>query len=229
MVLVENLLGQHEVALDLALPAPRQAQQPVEIVAHHRCLRRHRAHGLELLELAIGLVARFLAELGRLDALFEFRELVRTLLAVAQFALDRLHLLVEVVLALRLFHLALDARADALFDLQHADLAFHQPHDLLEPFGHRKRREQVFLLVDLDHEVACNGVGQPRGVLDLPDGSHHFGRNLLVELDIVAELGLRRTGQGLNLGRTCLGLVKHRCLGLEVVRGLQIGFDVWRG
>jgi hypothetical protein len=47
-------------------------------------------------------------------------------LAVAELLLDRLHLLVEIVLALGLLHLPLDARADALFHLQNRDFAFHQ-------------------------------------------------------------------------------------------------------
>jgi hypothetical protein len=72
------------------------------------------------------LVARFLGELGLLDALFELASLVAAVLAVAELLLDRLHLLVQVVLALRLLHLALDARADALLDLQDRDLAFHE-------------------------------------------------------------------------------------------------------
>ena len=54
---------------------------------------------------------------------------------VAQLLLDRLHLLVEIVLALRLLHLALDARADALLDLEHGDFALHQPEHLFQPLG----------------------------------------------------------------------------------------------
>ncbi len=63
---------------------------------------------------------------------FQFGHLVAAVLAVAEFLLDRLHLLVEVIFALGLFHLALDARADALFDLQDGNLAFHEAERLFK-------------------------------------------------------------------------------------------------
>ena len=59
--------------------------------------------------------------------------LVAAVLALAELLLDRLHLLVEVVFALGLLHLALDARADALFHLEHGDLGFHEAHRLFKP------------------------------------------------------------------------------------------------
>jgi hypothetical protein len=42
VVAVENLLRELEVLLDLGLLAPRDREQPVEIVAHHRGLGGHR-------------------------------------------------------------------------------------------------------------------------------------------------------------------------------------------
>ena len=89
-----------------------------------------------------GLLAGFLRELGLLDLVFELGELVAAFL-VAELLLDRLHLLVEIVLALRLLHLALDARADALLDLQHGDFALHQAEHLLEPLGDGRRFEDA--------------------------------------------------------------------------------------
>ena len=85
------------------------------------------AHLAQLLQLGLRLLAGLLGELGLLDALLELGSLVAAVLAVAELLLDRLHLLVEIVLALRLLHLALDARADALLDLQDGDLASIKP------------------------------------------------------------------------------------------------------
>ena len=62
---------------------------------------------------------------ARLDPLLHLLE-VGALLALAELLLDRLHLLVQVVLALALLHLALDAAADALLDLQDVDLGLEQ-------------------------------------------------------------------------------------------------------
>jgi hypothetical protein len=44
MVLVRARLARLDILLDLLLLAPRQREQPVEIVAHDRRLRRHRRH-----------------------------------------------------------------------------------------------------------------------------------------------------------------------------------------
>ena len=214
---IEHRLRLVEVLLDLALDAPRDRQQPVEVVAHDGGFRRHRAHLLELLQLGQRLVAGFLRELGVLDLLFELGDVV-ALVRVAELLLDRLHLLVQIVLALRLLHLALDARTDLALDLQHGDLALHERVDALQPLGDRRGLEDLLLVGDLDREVRGDGVGELRVVLDLRDVAEHLRRDLLVELHIALELRHRRTGERLDLllGADALGHLLH--LGLEVVR-----------
>ena len=51
VVVVEHVLGDGEILLDLRLLAPRNAEHPVEIVAHDRRLGRHRRHLAQLLHL----------------------------------------------------------------------------------------------------------------------------------------------------------------------------------
>src|SRR4051795_10905366 len=63
VIVIEDLLGQLQVLLDLALLVPRDRQQPVEIVAHNSGFRRHRRHLAQLLELVGCLFARLLREL----------------------------------------------------------------------------------------------------------------------------------------------------------------------
>ena len=75
--------------------------------------------------------ARFLGHVRSLDALFHLVQ-IGALFEVAEFLLDRLDLLVEVVLALALLHLLLDAPADALLDLEDVELGFHQCEQMLE-------------------------------------------------------------------------------------------------
>ena len=152
VVLLEDLLGLHHVdRLGLGL-APRDRQQPVEVVAHDRGFRRHRAHVAQLLQLALGLGPGFLGQLGLLDALLELDQLVAAVVLLAQLALDRLHLFVQVVLALGLLHLALHAGADLLLDLQHADLALHQGVDLLQALHD---------VEDLQQLLACRRSSPP--------------------------------------------------------------------
>src|SRR5690606_41395659 len=49
-----STLSLHD-ALPISALLPRHAQQPVEVVAHHRGLGRHRRHLLELVELVASL------------------------------------------------------------------------------------------------------------------------------------------------------------------------------
>ena len=149
MVLVQNALGLHQIDRLVLGLAPRDRQQPVEVVAHHRGFGRHRAHVAQLLQLRIGLGPRFLGQLGLLDALFELHQLVALIVLLAQLALDRLHLFVEIILALGLLHLALHARADLLLDLQDGDFALHQAVDLLQPLGDVEQLQELLLVGDL--------------------------------------------------------------------------------
>ena len=177
-----------DVVVHLGLLLPRALHQPVDVVAHDRRFGRHRRHQLQLVQLGHRLVARFLRHAGLLDALLELRELVRRVLDLAQFLLDRLHLLVEVVLALALLHLLLDAAADALLDLQHVHLAFDQREDVLEALAHVLDLENLLLGVELERHVRRDVVGEPAGLLDAGQRGQHLRRHLAVELHVLLEL-----------------------------------------
>ena len=138
-----------DVLADLGPLLPGQRQHPVQIVAHDRGLGRHRAHRAQLLQLGPGLVAGLLGELGLLDPRLELGGLVLAVLELAQLLLDRLHLLVQVVLALGLLHLPLDAGADALLDLEDRDLALHEAVEPLQALGQAAGLEQLLLVGDL--------------------------------------------------------------------------------
>ena len=223
---VEHLLRLDDVVADLGALLPGDGEHPVEVVAHHRRLGAHRRHAAELLEFLQRLLARFLRQLGGLDPRLELGGFVLAVLALAEFLLDRLELLVQVVLALRLLHLPLHAVADALLHLQHADLALHMGEDTLEPRGDGGRLQQLLLLGDLEAEVGGDGVGELRGLLDLVDRDEHLGRDLLVELDVLLELGDDRARQRLRLARFGGGFLDGFGEGLEVVRGLLEGHDL---
>ena len=144
-----------------------------------------------------------LRETRLLDALLHLGDLVATVLGLAKLLLDRLHLLVEIVLALRLLHLTLHAVADLLLDLQHADLAFHQAEDALEPLADRVELEQLLLLGDLERQVGGDRVGELGRLLDLVDRDDDLGRHLLVQLHVVLELRDHGARGRLQLG--CVG------------------------
>src|SRR5438309_1002609 len=82
-----------------------------------------------------------------------FIDLVAFFVLAAQFLLNRLHFLVEVVLLLRLLHLLLDARLDAAIDLELVDLDFENAGDAIEALDRRDDLEQVLLFVHADEQV----------------------------------------------------------------------------
>ena len=195
---IEDLHRGGEILADLALLLPGQREQRVDEVAHDGGFGRHRRHELQLLELGERLRLGLLRHLGRLDLLFHLVE-IGVLVALAQFLLDRLDLLVQVVLALALLHLALDAAANALFDLQNVDFAFEQSQQVLEAFRDGAHLENFLLLLELQRKMRGNGVGEPAAVVDARHRRQNLGRDLLVELDVLVELGEQRAAHRLDL------------------------------
>ncbi len=201
MVLVENPLRFGNVLLELRLLAPRKRKQNVEIVARDRRLRGHRRHRLQFLQFGIGARAGFLRQPGLANFLGKLLELVAAFVAfVAKLALDRLQLLVEVIFALRLLHLPLDAAADLLLDLENAELALHEGEDHFEAARGVELAEQSLLVGNLDRQVGGNRVGEDRRVLDLGELDSGLGRKPLVELGVIFELVDDRAHQRLRLG-----------------------------
>jgi hypothetical protein len=225
MVRIEHGLGVVDVLAHLGALLPRNRQDPVEIVAHDRRFRGHRAHAPQLLQLGDAFLARFLGELGFLDPLFQLRQLVASILALAQLLLDRLQLFVQVVLALGLLHLALDAIADALFHLQNADLSFHEGIDLLKALTYRAALEKLLLFGDLEGEVRGDGVGELASVVDLIYRNQHLRGNLLVELYVLFELRDGGARQGIEFAVISLGIRHDLGIGLEEVLGLFVPGD----
>src|SRR5262249_53317397 len=221
VIVVENLLGKLEVLLDLGLLVPRDRQEPVEVVAHHSGFRRHRRHLPELLELVRRLLARLLRELGLLDLVFDLGQLVLALL-VAELLLDRLHLLVKKKLALGLLHLAFDAGADALVDLQHRNLAVDQAEALREPAGDRRGLQDRLPVGNLEGQVRGHGVGERGIVLDLLDDADHLGRHPLVELRVALEVIGDRAREGLRFDAFTHRVAQRDRLGLVILAAIGV-------
>ena len=91
---------------------------------------------------------------------------------------------------------------DLALDLQHADLALDQGQDLLQPFGGAEGLQQRLAFADLDRQMRGDGVGQLGRIVDLGHRGQGLGRDLLVELDVLLEIGLDRAHQRFGfLGR----------------------------
>jgi hypothetical protein len=223
VVLVQDLLGAREVVLDLGALAPRHLDQPVDVVAYDRGLGGHRRHELELGELRGGLLAGLLGHAGARDLLLELGDLVGRVVHLAQLFLDRLHLLVEVVLALALLHLLLDPAADAFLDLQHVHLALDEGEDVLEPATHVLDLEDLLLGVELERHVRRDGVGEATGLLDAGERGEDLRRHLAVELHVLLELRDHRAHQHVHLALVVgFALAEHAGLGGEEISRDQL-------
>jgi hypothetical protein len=194
---IEDLAGGGQILADARPLAPRQTDQRFDEVTHYRRLSRHRRHQPQLPELRLRLGKALLAHSRSLDLLVEFIQ-IGTFLAFAEFLLDRLDLLVEVILALTLLHLALDASPNALFNLQDVDLSLELREQAFDTRAHIKHFEDFLLLLQFQGQVCGNGIGQTPGVLDAGDRGQNFRWNLLVELDVLVELRDHRAAQRLD-------------------------------
>lgn len=142
-----------------------------------------------------------LASLGMPESsiFFQILQLVAAVVQVAEFFLNRLHLLIQIVLALALLHLFLDPATDALFHFQHIHVGFHQRHQMLDTLAHVDHFQDVLLLFKLELEVGGDGVGQAADLVDGGHRIHDLRCHFFGQLDVFLELGEQRAGQGVLL------------------------------
>ena len=118
----------------------------------------------------------------------EFVEVVRRLVDVAEFLLDRLHLLVEVVLALALLHLRLHAAADALFHLLHVDLAVDEADQQFQPLaGVDRVSSRRCLSARRTPRCAAMVSASAARLVDAGERLQQLRRQLAVGLDVLLE------------------------------------------
>ena len=160
VISIQNGFGLGQVQAHLTLGGPGHCDQPINIRPHHRGLGRHRRHLLELVQLSQGLGVRLFAQSSSVDTLLQLIELIVAVFAVAQFFLNGLHLLIQVVLALTALHLLFDPTTDALLDLQQVDFRIQQRQHMLDAGSQIGDFKNFLLLLDLQHHVRRHGVDQ---------------------------------------------------------------------
>ena len=159
MVLVEDLAHVGQVDLVLGALGPGKLHQPLEVGPGDRVLGARRLHVLEAVELLEGDLLDLLGHLGLGDLLLKLLDVPRLVVDLAQLPLDRLELLAQHVLALRVPHLLLHLAVDPLADLEDLELAREQGQDLAHALDDVRRLEHVLLLARVDVEVAHDQVG----------------------------------------------------------------------
>ena len=201
VVLVEDSLRPVNVAQLAGLLAPGNREQPLQIVARDRGLRRHGGHDLESLELEQRLLLGLCRHLRLLDLLLELFGLIETIFLASQLLLDRLHLLVQVVLFLRPFHLVLDAAADLAIHLQLLGLGVQHTHHARQALGRRGGLQQGLLLLHADGQVRGDGVAQTARLRNPHGGQHRLVGQPRRVLDVALEQLADALHQLFELGR----------------------------
>ena len=150
---------------------------------------------------------RVLGHAGGFDFLFQLVELA--LFAAAQLFLDGLDLLVEVVLFLRLLHLALHAALDGAVDVELLDLDIEHLRDARQPVDGIEDFEQLLLLFDGELHVRADRVGQLARIVAADGRDHGVVVDVLAQLDVLLEQPGDARGQGVQL-RASFDLVAER-------------------
>jgi hypothetical protein len=167
-----------------------------EYVFHGRPVSQSRYVLLELLlRFGLGLLGELLCG----DQLPVALHLLIHVVGLAELLLDRLELLAEQVLALRLVELALDLRRDLALNLEERDLVLeelvHGPQALLEVH----RLQDLLRLFRLKGEVGRNQIREARPVLERRGDQHDLRGDRLAELDNLLEVGPHGAQEGLQL------------------------------
>ena len=173
VVFVEHAARLDRIEPILGRLVPRHVQHPVEVGADHLVLGRRRRHALEAIDLAVR---------DRRDALGQVRlgDRLRSScdLAVpfAELGLDRLHLLAQHVLPLRVGHLFFGARLDLALQLEDLDLARQRHRDRVELDLEVVLLEQPLLVLRLHVEQAGQQVGDAQRIVQARDERLDVGR-----------------------------------------------------
>ena len=191
VVVVEDAAGLGDVDRLVLGQRPRQLDQPVEIGAHHAVFAGRLGHALQAAQFLARLILDLLRHAGLGDGGLElggFDGLA--LLAFAELALDRRHLLAQQHFALALVERGLGLAADFLRQPQHLDAVRQRARHLVHARRNVDGFENLLLLFRLDVHIGGRQIGQRRRRLDRLDRGEQVGRHLRQQLDRFDALAL---------------------------------------
>ncbi len=162
VILIQDLFRLQNVDLAGSSLRPWQHCQPLHVIPRQAVVRRHRIHPVQPAKLLQGVFFHVLRHARVFNLLPQLGDVFLRIVLVAQFLLDRLHLLTQVVVALRLLyrvlHLALDLVPQSL-NVQFLRQVLVQS---LQAAGNTRRLKQLLLLGGgQKRQVRRNKVRQP--------------------------------------------------------------------
>src|SRR5438445_199983 len=115
---VENLFGFENIYFTAGSLSPREYRQPLDVISSHAVISGHRRHACQPAQLFQCLFLHIIRHACRFNFLPKFFGIALAFILLAEFLLDRLHLLAQVVFTLALLdavlHLGLDLVTELL-------------------------------------------------------------------------------------------------------------------
>ena len=146
MVGVENLLRLQNFNLATRSLGPGQHRQPLDVIARARIVGGHGRHARQTSQFLEGFLLHVVGHARRFNLLFQVFGFASPFVLLAQFFLDGLHLLAQVVLALRLLHAILHFRLNLVAELLDFKFFGEVLIDLFQAHPHIGGLERVLLV-----------------------------------------------------------------------------------
>ncbi len=208
VILVQDLPRLDEVQAILGGLRPRDVENPVQVRPDHLVFRRGRRHPLEAIHLTLRHAMGILRQRSIVDAPAQVRDLGSFLLP--KLLLDRLQLLPQVVLTLRVGHFLLRLRFDLALQFEKRDLARERAGHRLELHHEPVLFEELLLVLDLHVDQAAHEVREPHRLVDAHDDRAKLLRQAAGEVQGAIDLLAQRPDVRLDLDRLFLLLGQHR-------------------
>ncbi len=202
VILIQHLAGARDAYLGLGRSVPGHRREPVEIGFDDPVLRGGGRQLRQPVEFAAGFLLGLLRHAGGVDLLPQLLDLGLGLAAFAQLLLDRLELLPEEVLSLRLAQLLLHIGLDFLAQLEDVEFLGEKRVQRLELVLEGVDFEQFLPFGRLHPQVRCYEVHQPAGVVvNIERCGDQFIRQMWHECHETLEQVDRVAAECLNLDR----------------------------
>ena len=210
MVAVEDAAGFFDVQVVGGGFAPGELGDGFEERADDAVFGRGLGDGDEAGEFAVGLFFDGFRQFGFIEAFFEFGDVGLGALIQAELLLDRLHLLLEIKIALRFVDGGADLVLDFFLEFEDFDAGGELFADALEALGDVGFLQEGLLFLEIAGEVGGEEIGEHAGLIDVVEDADGFVGDVGRELDHA-------------LGGLADGLEEEIEFGRE--RGIYVGKD----
>ena len=173
MLFVQNPLGGLQIQFVVGLLFPRQAQNPVEVIARNGVFGGGGRRLLEPFQFLHRGLARLVGHRRLLDLAAQRLDFIRARVGFAQFALNGPHLLAQKKVALGLGNGRGDVALDFGTQREHLVLAVEHGQKLLQAFADGNGFEQFLAVAEFEVQVGGDQVGKMAGRVHVHGGDLH--------------------------------------------------------